>query len=166
MSMSAVLKRPWGRGAARPGGWGRFPEGGRWRRWNRRFRAGLRHGEDLVEGLAAAELDDAGGGEAPKTETGLAAEFGDGGRRFAAPDVVLRRLVNSVRAARREAGGFDAADEGEVILPLVPMRRLIAESRPSRRDGDLIVGAEDIAGGAVGRSPRITGPGKRDIERS
>ena len=36
------------------------------------------HGEDFVEGLAAAKLDDAGGGDGAEDGDGLAAEFGHG----------------------------------------------------------------------------------------
>ena len=108
------------------------------------------HGEDLVEGFAAAELDDAGGGDGAEDGDGLAAEFGDG-------DGDLRVLDVGFEAGGElgfelldgEAGGFEAADEGEGDIAVdADEDGLITEVEALEgADEDLVVGAEDIAGG-------------------
>src|ERR1035441_3287087 len=72
------------------------------------------HGEDFVEGFAAAKLDDTGGGDGAENGDGLAAEVGDGDGDLRFQHVLFEAGGElGFELLDGEAGGFDPSDEGQ-----------------------------------------------------
>src|ERR1035437_2808852 len=122
------------------------------------------HGEDFVEGFPAAKLDDAGGGDGAENGDGLAAEVGDGDRDLRLQHVLFEAGGElGFELLDGEAGGFDPPDErqGDVAVGS-DEDGLVGEVESFEgADEDLVVGAEDVAGG--GRR-RCLGEGHRGEE--
>src|ERR1017187_5722730 len=122
------------------------------------------HGEDFVEGFAAAKLDDAGGGDGAENGDGLAAEVGDGDGDLRFQHVLFEAGGElGFELLDGEAGGFDPPDErqGDVAVGS-DEDGLVGEVETFEgADEDLVVGAEDVAG--RGRR-RCLGEGNRAKE--
>ena len=106
--------------------------------------------EHFKEGLAARDLLDARVVDGSEDGDGLAVELGDGGDNFRILDVAHEALSNlALQFLDGETRGVDAAGERHVEVAVeIDTKGFVGEfvGKVGDGEGELIVGAEDVAG--------------------